>query len=278
MVHIVDTLIEERATKLMRHPRIWHAVQRYLYPIFGYDAAVRLIDSVQDLTGTEIFELLCQRLQMQIDIQGIEHIPKEGGAVLMPNHPAGIADGVAVYDALSKHRPDLCFFANRDAIRCANGLTERIIPVEWAEERRNHAKSKETVRSMSRAFKDQRLIVIFPSGRLAQPTIRGLIERPWLASGVALAQRYQCPIVPMHISTHNSVLYYFLWFLNTELKDMTLFRELLNKKNQPYRMTVGQSVSADIVGAIEAESLAEQLRDFVSNQLPRGQLAFNPAR
>ena len=124
MKHIVDTLIEERAQKLQQHPYVWKYVQKYLYPVLGYQQTIKLIDDVQGLSGYAVFEHLSNLLSMQVTVQGIEHLPKKGRAVLMPNHPAGIADGIAVFDAVKSIRPDLTFFANRDAVRCQENLTE----------------------------------------------------------------------------------------------------------------------------------------------------------
>ncbi len=268
--HIVDELIEERAIKLKKHPHLWGWIQRFFYPVFGYQAAIDLVDYVQGMSGFEVFEHVSRLLEMQVSVTGIEHLPPDGRAVLMPNHPAGIADGIAVFDAIKAVRPDMSFFANRDAVRCQQRLDEIIIPVEWMEEKRNHAKSKETVRNMVRAFRDERLIVIFASGRLAQPTLFGLKEREWLPTGVSLAQKYNCPIIPTHITGHNSTLYYLLWFLNTELKDMTLFRELLNKKHQKYSLIIGEPIHSKD----NAETLTPAIRQFVVSQLKNGHTRF----
>lgn len=269
--HIVDTLIEERASKLMQRPLVWKMVQRYLYPILGYQQAIEMIDRLQHAGGREVFDWLSDKLNMQVTSNGLEHVPKTGRLVVIANHPAGIADGIAVFDALKTVRQDLVFFANRDAIRAVPRLTEMIIPVEWMEHRRDHGRNKETVRGMVQAFRDERVIVIFPSGRLAQPTLRGLVERPWMTSGVSIAQRYNCPIVPMHVRGLNSVLFYLLWFLNTELKDMTLFRELLNKGNQHYRLTVGKPFLPEG----DPVHLTETLRAFVTHNLPAGETTFS---
>lgn len=271
MSHIVDTLIHERTEKLRQHPLLWRWVQRYLYPLMGYQQAIDLIDAVQGMSGLETFEHVSELLQLNVSVSGLEHLPSAGRAVLMPNHPTGIADGIAVYDAIKRVRPDLAFFANRDAVRCQPRLDEIIIPVEWMEDRRNHAKSKEMVRNMIGAFRQERLVVIFASGRLARPTPLGLIERPWLTTGVTLAQKYDCPIIPMHIHGLNSALYYFLWFLNTELKDMTLFRELINKTNQSYQIRIG----APVHSTEDAETLTPRLQKFVVNNLAKGQQHFN---
>ncbi len=270
MSHIVDTLINERSEKLQSYPRLWSLIQRYLYPLMGYQEAIELIDAVQGMSGLETFEHVSQLLELNVTVSGLEHIPSEGRAVIMPNHPTGIADGIAVYDAIKAVRPDLAFFANRDAVRCQPRLEEIIIPVEWMEDRRNHAKSKEMVRNMINAFRQERLVVIFASGRLAKPTPLGLIERPWLTSGVSLAQKYASPIIPMHIKGLNSTLYYLLWFLNTELRDMTLFRELINKTHQAYDIKIG----APVQSSEDAETLTPALRHYVATQLPKQDTNF----
>ena len=144
-----------------------------------------------------------------------------------------------MFDAFRSVREDITFFANRDAIRVSLRIWKSmIVPVEWVSERRSHERRKETVKGMARAFREQRLIVIFPSGRLAQPTLTGLKERPWQSTAVSLAHRYDCPVIPMHIRGRNSWLYYLFYILHDELRDMTLFRELLNKQGQRYQLTL----------------------------------------
>ena len=268
--HIVDVLIEERAPRLMQQPLLWKFVRTFLMPIFGYRVAIEVVDHVQPMSGREIFEYLIGELHMQVGYSGLDHIPTSGAGILMPNHPAGIADGIALYQAIRDVRPDAIFFANRDAVRAAPSLSDIIIPVEWAEERRDHARNKETVRAMIRAFKDEKLVVIFPSGRLARPTIRGLVEREWMASGVALAVKYDCPVVPTHIKGYNSWLYYLFWFLSDELRDMTLFRELFNKHDHPYTITFAEPTRLSGDPAV----LAPALRSFVTDDIPAGKLTF----
>ena len=112
--------------------------------------------------------------------------------------------------------------------------------------------------------------MIFASGKLARPTPLGLIERPWLTSGVSLAQKYDCPIVPMHIKASNSFLYYLFWFLNTEIKDMTLFRVLLNKVNSRYYIKTGKPISSNE----DPETLTPKLRHYVISELKRGNENF----
>jgi putative hemolysin len=206
-----------------------------------------MANDVAEISGIDCFEYISRLLQLDISLEGKENLPREGGFILVSNHPTGIADGVAVYDMMKDTRPDLMFFANRDAIRVSQRLSEVIIPVEWRTTEKSHAKSRETLVRTSRAFSDGRAIILFPSGRIAYWAKGRLNERPWQATGVHMAKRYNVPIVPMHMSARNSKLFYLLSHRTPELRDMTVFHELLNKKGQPFKMTIGKPIEPGVL-------------------------------
>lgn len=244
--HIVDQLIEERGQTLVKHP-MWPLIRPALYKVLYYDQAVRMADEVAEISGIECFEYVSRMLELDVTVEGKENLPSEGAFILVSNHPTGIADGVAVYDMIKDTRPDLVFFANRDAIRVNQRLSEIIIPVEWRTTEKSHAKSRETLVRTSRAFSDGRAIILFPSGRIAYWAKGGLHERPWQATGVHMAKRYNVPVIPMHMSSRNSKLFYLLSHRTPELRDMTVFHELLNKKGQNFRMTIGKPIEPDML-------------------------------
>lgn len=270
MTHIVDTLIEERATWWLRHPRLWRRVQQWLKPVLLYDLARDMADVIAPMSGEQTLRYMQRTLAMEVAASGLENVPKRGPVVATPNHPAGIADGIAVFEALTRVRDDITFFANRDAIRVCPGLADLIVPVEWREDERTRAKTRQTLKGIRRAFESERLIVVFPSGRLARPTPWGLWERPWQPTALALAQKYDAPVLPMHVHGHNSALYYLLWFCSRELKDMTLFREIIKKRGGSYQLRIGQPFQP----SGDPAQLAVALRRFVTRQMPRGRLEF----
>ena len=150
--------------------------------------------------------------------------------MVIANHPTGIADGIVLYGALSKVRPDLFIFANADALRVLPQLEEVIAPVEWRPERRTHRQNRETMDYARRAFEAGRMAVLFPSGRLAKRRWWSLHERPWMASGAMMARRFNLPVVPLHITARNSALFYLFDRIHPTLRDITLFHEVLNKR------------------------------------------------
>ena len=268
--HIIDVLIEERALRMREHPLLWKCVRRMCDGVLGYEKAVDMADDIAPLNGVQVFDYFSDLLKLDLQVDGLHNIPSSGAVMVTPNHPAGIADGVAVYDAIKQVRDDICFVANRDALRVAPAMEDTILPVEWRESERTIQKQRQTVRAILKALRDDRAVVLFPSGRLAQPTIKGLKERPWQATALSFAQKCETPVVPMHIKGHNTAFYYAVWYINSELKDMTLFRELLNKTGQSYRLTIGNpfEVEGDV------QECTRQLREYVLKDLKVGKTEF----
>ncbi|MEO0544673.1 MAG: 1-acyl-sn-glycerol-3-phosphate acyltransferase [Pseudomonadota bacterium] len=264
-LHIVDQLIAERGRTLVKHPS-WPMLKPILYKFLQYRQAVKMADDVQGASGTECFEYVSQLLKLDVRVHQAERLPAKGGFVLISNHPTGIADGIAVFDMMKRVRNDLVFFANRDAIRVNKNLAEIIIPVEWRASEKSHAKSRETLVRTNRAFKDERAIALFPSGRIAYWNGTGLKERPWQATGIQLAKRYNVPIIPMNMQARNSWLFYLLAHRNPELRDMTVFHELLNKKGKTFEMTIGQPIEPDAFEG-DVQDLTVKLQDYCEHVL-----------
>ena len=263
--HIVDQLIAERGQTLVKSA-LWPMIRPPLYKVLHYRQAVTMADAVADMTGLQCFGHVSDLLKLDVRVTGSRNLPRKGGFILVSNHPTGIADGVAVYDMLRDIRPDFMFFANRDAIRVSKGLADIIIPVEWRADHKSHAKSRETLVRTNRAFKDGRAIVLFPSGRIAYWSRGGLKERPWQATGIQMAKRYNVPIVPMHIEARNSWLFYLLAHRNPELRDMTVFHELLNKSDKTFAMTLGAPIDPDTLEA-DVQDLTVKLQHHCEHRL-----------
>ena len=215
---------------------------------------------MQGRSGFEALEVVSETLHLALEVTGAEYLPRTGPALLVANHPTGIADGIAVFDLLKAVRPDFMIFANRDAVRIAPALEDVIIPVEWRASERSRARMRETLSGTRRAFAEGRLVVVFPSGRLAYRDRGQLRERPWQSTALSLARRHQVPIIPMHLGAQNSPVFYGAARLSDQLRDITLFYEVMNKKGAAYRMTLAPPLapepwlaeSADLGAATEA--------------------------
>ncbi len=266
--HIVDMLIAERGQRIVNHP-LWPVMRPLLYTLLRYDRAIDFANDIAPLTGFQSFEYLSDVLELDVRVANAENIPESGGFILVSNHPTGIADGVAVFDLLKARRPDMMVFANRDAIRVNPRFAEMIIPVEWREEYKSKLKTRETLILTNKAVEEGKAMVLFPSGRIAYWADGRLNERPWKTSAVGLAKRYNLPILPIHMRARNSGLFYWFAKWSTELRDMTVFYELLNKKKNRFDVTIGQLIQpgqldgdlSEVTKALETHTVAQLASD-----------------
>ena len=264
--HVVDELIEERCVHLRHNPVLWGLLHKGLYKALGYNSARAMADQIYNLNGFQAFEVVSQILNLRLNIEGLHHVPKAGRLVVIADHPTGLADGVAAFDALKARRPDLTFLANADALRVVPNGSDLIIPVEWVMEKRSRETARATLRGIKTAMQDERCIVMFPAGKLAGLTIKGLIDKPWASSAAALARKFNAPIAPLHISARNSVLYYLFCMLSGELRDITLFHELLNKADKNFDLTFGPLFKAADLPK-NADEASAMIRQIVTQEL-----------
>src|SRR6185312_1805956 len=114
----------------------------------------------------------------------------------------------------------------------------------------------------------ERLLVIFPAGRLARRQPDGLLsDPPWQPSAVSLARKYETPVIPIHVSGPWSGLFHLFNRFSNELRDITLFHEFLNKQGRPYTLTVGAPIPWEALGGEPAEEVA-RLKAHVERVLP----------
>ena len=243
MKHRIDPLIEERAPWLFAPRTSARLARAVLNRALSYDETVQIATRLRDADTATIMAEMYARLGRSVSIKGLENIPRQGAALVVANHPTGIADGIMLHGALAQVRPDAFYFANKDILRVMPQMDDFIAPVEWRAEKRTHGKTRETMVFMRQAMQDERLGVIFPSGRLAQRHGLQLFERPWMASAAMLARKFDLPVIPVNIRARNSALFYLFDVLHPTLKDITLFHETLNKAKQPFKITVGEAIS-----------------------------------
>jgi len=241
-MHIVEELIAERAPRLLARPRLWRAVKPLVYRMLAYDAAVFLVDGIKHGTGRQAFNFVTNHINPRIAAKGLHNLPATGRCIIIANHPTGLADGMAVFAAIRDKRPGHLYLANADAMRVIPDCGDIVIPVEWVRDKRSHSKTRQTLIETKRALEAEHCVVIFPSGRLAHMTWRGLKDKAWESSAAMLARKYKAPVIPLRIRARNSWLYYLLAATNPELRDITLFQELLNKKGYRFDMTFGEPI------------------------------------
>jgi putative hemolysin len=264
--HIVDELIEERAPHLAASP-LWPLIRAPLYPLLGYGKARRMADAISAMGGHAALDYVAELLALKVEARGLERLPRTGRLVLMSNHPTGVADGVALRDVVRPLRPDLIFYANADAHRVAPRFDEELIPVEWVDEKRTRDRTRLTLTMTKDAMEAEKALAIFPAGRIArrQPDGR-LADPPWAPTAAHIVRKYDAPVAPIHMTGPWSTMFHFFDGWSKELRDVTVFHELLNKRGGQYRITVGPLIAPGSLPR-DGEEATERLKTYIEQDL-----------
>ncbi|WP_308915223.1 1-acyl-sn-glycerol-3-phosphate acyltransferase [Jannaschia sp. LMIT008] len=263
----LDPLIAERAPWLFRPTLTARAAWIVLGRMLAYERSVEIGTHYVDQDVPAIMADLARRIARRVTFDGLDHVPASGPALIVANHPTGIADGIVLHDILTRLRPDPFYYANSDILRVLPQFADIVVPVEWRADRRSVSKTRETMQATRRALDARRLGVIFPAGRLAKRRGLRLHERPWMASAAMIARKNALPVVPVHIRARNSAMFYAFDAFHPTLRDITLFHETLNKDVQPYHVIFGRPLDG---GALpkNAEEGIEVLRDATLSLVP----------
>jgi len=251
----IDPLIAERAPWLFERNVPASVARQGLMSLLGYERTLSLGELYRDWPTDHVMRHVAGLLARDLKVSGLDNIPRQGSALIVANHPTGIADGIMLHHALYPLRPDMFIYANSDILRIMPQFESLIAPVEWRVDKRTRAKTRETMEYTRQAIDAGRLGVIFPSGRLAKRRGLKLHERPWMASAAMIARKFDLPIIPLHIRARNSALFYVFDLIHPTLRDITLFYETLNKDRQPYRITIGEPISPTALPAKSEDAI-----------------------
>lgn len=239
----LDPLIGERAPWLQREDMPTRATRKVLDRVLGYDKTIAIGELIRDLPTQDVMATMGAMLAQDVEASGLSNIPRQGPALIVANHPTGIADGIMLHHVLKTIRPDAFYYANSDILRVLPQMSDTIVPVEWRTDKRSHAKTRATM-ALTRDFLSQgRLGVIFPAGRLAKRRGLKLYERDWMPSAAMIARKFDLSVIPLNIRARNSALFYLFDRIHPTLRDITLFYETLNKNRQAFRIRAGEAIS-----------------------------------
>lgn len=255
----IEPLIEERAPWLFSNKLGIRKLRAYLMWLLDYRKTLKIGEDVEHMSWQDLMSYVGDMICQDVQVTGLENLPRQGAALIVANHPTGIADAVVLQHQIKQVRPNAFYFTNKDVLRVVPQLEHMIAPVEWRLEKRSHAKTRETMSFARTAIEAGRIGVIFPSGRLAKRRWLRLHERPWMASAAMMARKFDVPVIPVHIEARNSALFYLFDILHPTLRDITLFHELLNKARQPFRITIGEPISPSAL-PIKSDKGIEMLR------------------
>lgn len=232
--------------------------------IMGFRKINRLYSPSADLKNKEFTEDMLRRYNTTYDVNENEMncIPKEGPFVLVCNHPFGAIEGIILYDAVAKVRPDFKIMANF-ILGFIPNLKEVFFSVNPFENNPEFGGSTGGMRASLLQLKEGHGLGVFPAGEVARYHGHSYPEDiDWSPSIAKIIQKTNVPVIPVYFDGNNSHKFYFWAKIYSMLATVRLVRELLNKRNKKIIMKIGKPILPAEVAQYETpEALAAYLKN-----------------
>ena len=264
-------IFEAKAPKLMKKMPNWlfRRIQRLLHE----EDINKILSKYGHLQGIEFVQAVIKDFNLNIVVQGAEHLTASDRILVASNHPLGGLDGIALIGTVGSYCPDPVTPVN-DFLMFIKNLQPIFIPVNKAG--KGVANREENLRLFNETFAGDHAICYFPFGLCSRKVKGGkIMDLDWKKTFVGKSKEFQRDIIPTHIDGHNTKFFYNLARLRKRLKikaniEMAfLVDEFFKQRNKQLTITFGKPIPYQTLDRRFSDSQwAEKLRTF-SYQLPK---------
>ncbi len=150
----------------------------------------------------DFIEAVLKHFEIKVKIIGIENLPREGGLVLVSNHPLGGLDALALMYELAQVRKDFHFLVN-DILLNLRNIQDLFVPIN------KHGKNaKESLLKIDEQYASSEITLIFPAGLVSRKQSGEIKDLEWKKSFITKAKKYKRNVLPVHIEAYNSPFFY----------------------------------------------------------------------
>ena len=193
--------------------------------------------------GVEFAEKAREYYDVNVTVEGLENIPKDGRYCFAGNHPLGGIDAVSVIGQVGRRFDGNIVIPANDFLMAIGPIAEYTIPVN-----KMGGQSADLVGLINDAFNSNRQVIIFPAG-LCSRKIDGIVQDlPWKKTFNTKSRMSHRDVVPVWFSGQNSRRFYRLDKLRNLLKlklniaMLTLPDELYKCQHKSYRLVFGKPI------------------------------------
>ena len=233
------------------------------YAAMGLGKINRLFDSAADWQGREFADHLLENMGITIDVspEQLESIPKEGGFVVVSNHPFGGIEGVMLLSVIAKVRPDFKLMANFILAHIPN-LKECFFAVNPFTDNPEWKSSLGGIKGAMQHIASGYGLGVFPAGEVSRYHGQDYPEDlPWSTSIARIIKNAGVPVIPVFWDGRNSKLFYAVDKIHSMLGTARLTRELANKHHTCFNLQIGKPIMpAEIATYEKPADLAAYLR------------------
>lgn len=214
--------------------------------------------------GEDVFAAALRLLALDLQLRGapLAAVPRQGGLLLVANHPFGIVDGLAIGLLGMRLRGQVRILTN--SLLCeVPEIAPHLLPVDFSGTAEARRISGETRRRAAAALAAGEAVAIFPAGGVATANrpLRGpAVDAEWHPFVGRLATLPGVTTLPLHFAGQNSRLFQIASHFSYPLRVALIFHETRRRIGRQVGVTLGDPVTAEALRALDRAGVARHLR------------------
>ena len=196
----------------------------------------------------------------------ITNIPKTGSAIVVANHPFGLLDGLIICSIICDIRKDYKILINEEVSQI-DQIREYLLPIRFSTVTEDIKKNIITKKKAIEHLNSNGILITFPSGEVATSSLifNEANEREWKPLIGSIINKTKADIVPVRFFGKNSLFFHTMGFINNNLRKVLFIRELFNKKNKKFNLSIGKRITLPQKEKLSNRQIVEKLRSIVLN-------------
>lgn len=194
--------------------------------------------------GVEFCENGLKYLGVEIEVKGIENLPKDGRLfTFASNHPLGAIDGVTLGAIIGRHYDGKIKYLLNDLLMNLKGMAPLGIPIN-----KIGGQARNLPKLIDEAFRSDNHMLVFPAGLCSRKIDGKIQDLPWGKAFVTKSRQNGRDIIPIHFDGQNSDKFYKvanlqkLLGLKFNFAMLMLPNEMYKCKGNKYTITFGKPI------------------------------------
>ncbi len=205
-------------------------------------------------------------LKINYIAENVDNIPKAGSSIIVANHPFGLLDGLIICSIICDVRKDYKILIN-DEVSQIDQIREYLLPIKFSTLTKDIKKNIISKKKAIEHVNSNGILITFPSGEVATSSLifNEANERRWKPLIGSIINKTNATIIPVRFFGKNSLFFQTIGFVNNNLRRILFIRELLNKKNQTFKLSIGKKISSLNEEKLNNRQIVDKLRSIVVN-------------
>ncbi len=194
--------------------------------------------------GVEFCENCLKYLGVEIEVHGLENLPKDGRVyTFTSNHPLGAIDGVTLGAIIGREYDGKIKYLMNDILMFLNGMAPLGIPVN-----KTGGQARNLSKLVNEVYESDNQMLIFPAGVCSRKIDGKIQDLAWGKSFVKKSRDTGRDIVPIHFEGENSKRFYRVatWQKRLGFKFpfsmLLLPDEMYRSAGKKYKITFGKPI------------------------------------